>query len=71
MGAMTAVAADADRNVRRLGLLPLGTSLFSMPYESTRIHSEVKLLGSIGKFSCIGVDHHARDFAWLSGTVMC
>src|SRR5215469_7578740 len=30
-GAATAVAADADRKVRRLGLLLRGTPLFSMP----------------------------------------
>src|ERR1700722_13506496 len=30
-GAVTAVAADAERNRRRLGLLRAGTALFSMP----------------------------------------
>jgi hypothetical protein len=31
MGTATALAAEADRNVRRVGLLRAGTSLLSMP----------------------------------------
>src|SRR5258708_38409105 len=77
-GAATAVAADADRNARRVGLLLRGTSLLSMPrtnsasISQSSVSAELVVFGTPGGglrclTAVVGAAQERQDSAGLAG----